>query len=171
MACIIFVAVVITAIAMSGCGRKDSESEGVDEVGDIIFDSDTVTITAVSTDEYLDVFENQKIHFAHFADSDIPIIMGLGGATLSVIQGDKLYDQLNCAVLTVFENGEEYDITDMLEEFFICQMEDGTIKMYYEVYNEYGEEEDGKMLKKYINLKAYCVEFKNGVSKEDLEFI
>ncbi len=61
----------------------------------------------------------------------------------------------------------------MLEEFFVARMADGTFMVYYEVYNEYAETGDEKTITKYLNLKAFKIEFKKYIEdlEEQLEFI
>lgn len=160
------IAFFLLTMVLSGCGN--AEPENTVEVGDIIFENDTVKITSVSTDEYLEVFKTKEIKLAYFASDGYPVILHLGGATLSILQNDeKLYDELERSILTVYENGDEKEITDMLEEFFIAKMSDGTFRVYYEVYNEYNQTEDGKTITKYLNLKAFRIEFK--IYIEDLE--
>ncbi len=162
----------VVVMFLAGCGS--TEPEYTVEIGDIIFENDTVKITAVDTDEYLEVFKTEEICLPYFASDGVPVILNLGGTTLNVIQSDdKLYDELYRSILTVYENGEEKEITNMLEEFFVARMADGTFMVYYEVYNEYAETGDEKTITKYLNLKAFKIEFKKYIEdlEEQLEFI
>lgn len=161
------IAFILLAMVLSSCGSAEPENT-------IIFENDTVKITAIDIDEYLEVFETEEICLPYFASDGFPVILNLGGTTISIIQSDeKLYDQLDCSVLTVYENGDQKEITDMLEEFFVAKMSDGTFQVYYEVYNEYDQAEDGEPIKKYLNLKAFRIEFKRYIEdlEEQLEFI
>lgn len=164
------VALVLLAMALSSCGK--AETEKTVEISDIIFENDAVKITAVSTDEYLEVFKSKEIKMAYFASDKYPVILDLGGATLSIFQNDKkLYGEVEQSVLTVYEGGDETDVTDMLAEFYVAQNEDGTFVMYYEIYNEYDEKEEDTVIMKYLNLKAFKVEFKNYTKDLEGQFI
>lgn len=156
---------VFLMMALSGCGNSEAEIVEI-EIGDIIFENDSVKITAVSTDEYLEVFHTQKIRLAYFASDGFPVILDLHGAALSIFLNDeKLYDDLDRSILTAYEADEQTEITDMLAEFYVAENADGFV-MYYEIFNEYDEKEDDTTIIKYLNLKAFKVEFKKS---DDLE--
>lgn len=157
---IFIVALVAIVIFICICGEKEKSEKA-------FFENDTVSIVSVSTDEYLEVFRTKDIKFAYFASDPYPVIaLDLGGATITITKGDKLYGGLETAVLTVYEDNRKVIITNMLEEFYICSTEEG-YKVYYEIYNEYAEKVDSETLTKYINLKAYRIDFKKYL--EDIE--
>lgn len=166
-------------LLLCGCGGESTniDSEKKNEVDGVIFENDLMSIAGVSTDEYLEVFKTQEITFKYFA-SDFaelksPVVLNFGGSLLQVVPGDDYLDELPCSVLSVFEEDNETVITNNLEEFYICQDEQGNISIYYETYNLYAEEEEGNTIKKYLNLKAYKIEFTYYVTdlKPEMEMI
>lgn len=160
------VILVLLSMILSSCGNTEKNVEV--EIGDIIFENDAVKITAVSTDEYLEVFKTEEIKLAYFASDGYPVVLDLGGATLSILQNDeKLYNELERSVLTIYQDNDETDVTDMLAEFYIAKKGNGTIVMYYEIYNEYAESEEDTVIMKYLNLKAFQVEFKSYTDLEE----
>lgn len=150
----------LLTLLLCGCGGGENKKNEVDGV---IFENDLMSIAGVSTDEYLEVYETQEITFKYFA-SDFaelksPVVLNFGGSFLQVVPGDDYLNELPCSVLSVFEDGEKTVISDNLEEFYICQDEQGNFAIYYETYNLYAEEEEGNTITKYLNFKAYKVEF------------
>ena len=151
---------------LCGCGGSNAtaiENEKKYEVDGVVFENDLVRITGVSTDEYVDVFQTENISFTYFskdfAGLDCASILNIGGSVLRVAPGETYLDELPCSTLSVFEDGTEQVITDMLEEFYICKDSQGNIKVYYEIYHLYAQEEKGNTTKMYLTLKAYKVEF------------
>lgn len=160
----------------SGCGSNAGpDTEKKYEVDGVIFENDLISIAGVSTDEYLEVYKTQTITFKYFSEDfselDFVSVINLGGSVLRVTPGGTYLDELPSSTLEVIEDGESTVITDALEEFYICQDNNGNITMYYEIYNLYDEEEQGNTIKKYLNLKAYKVEFSHYVGEPELEMI
>lgn len=149
-------------------GCASSEEHEVDEstkyeVDGVIFENDLMSITGVSADEYLEVFKTKEITYTYFAKDFSQFratnILNLGGTFIAVIPGEYYLENLDCSVLKVIEDDQETIITDKLEEFFICQNEDGSMAVYYETYHLYDEKDEGNSIKMYVTLKAYKIEF------------
>lgn len=149
-------------------GCANSEEHAVDEstkyeVDGVIFENDLMSITGVSTDEYLEVFRTKEITYTYFAKDFSELratnILNLGGTFIGVIPGENYLEDLACSVLEVIEDDKETIITDKLEEFYICRDEAGSMAVYYETYHLYDEEDEGNSIKMYVTLKAYKIEF------------
>lgn len=154
----------ILVIIACKVGNKDEIDESTKyEVDGVIFENDLMRITGVSTDEYLDVFRTKEITYTYFAKDFQELkatnILNIGGTVIGVTPGENYLDELACSVLSVVEDDKKTIITDKLEEFFVCQDEEGNMAVYYEIYHEYAEEVEKDTVKKYLTLKAYKIEF------------
>ena len=160
----------------TGCAEKNDEGTKY-EVDGVIFDNDLISITGVSTDEYLEAFETQEVLYSCFA-TDMKVfnaanIIDLGGAAIQIAPGEDYLEELPCSNLLVIENHETTLVTDKLEEFFICEDENGNRTLYYEIYHLYDEKEEKETVTKYLTLKAYKIEFKYylSISQPKIEVI
>lgn len=121
---------------------------------------------------YLDAYDKGEVRYSYFSKDGYPTILNFGGTAVSIVYEDKFMDQLPRSTMTVFNDQQEIQVTDMLEEFFICKTsDDGVIKVYYETYNFYDSAETEEKLNVYVNLKAYEITFKAYSSDELEEFL
>lgn len=157
----------------AGCAEKEIDESTKREVDGIIFENDLMSITGVSTDEYVDGFKTKTVRYTYFSTDyqgcNPTNILSFGETVIIVTPGENYLEELPCSVLSVLEDGTETTITDKLEEFFICEDADGNIAIYYETYHMYAESEKKDIVEKYVTLKAYKIEFRNYTSASKLK--
>lgn len=162
-----FMLMLVMLLLNAGCAGDKIDESTKYEVDGVIFENDLISITGVSTDEYVEVFKTQTILYTYFSTDYEELgaanILELGGATILVIPGENYLEELPSSVLAVFEDDAETIVTDKLEEFFICEDADGSRAIYYETYHVYDDQ--GK--KKYVTLKAYKIEFEHYLSASE----
>lgn len=141
--CSVCLVLLLCLCACAGAENTDEVNEKRYEVDGVIFENDLMSIAGVTTDEYLEVYKTLDITFKYFAKDFAELrcasVINLGGTVLCVTPGGKYLDELDTSTLEVVNDGETTVITDQLEEFYICQDENGNIALYYETYNLYDQ--------------------------------